>query len=226
MAARLPEHRLGWDANSQWVTFAHSHEKATSLFLLCGVCLEWGKCDCISSCNRKKDEWLPLVQWIWHVMLMIQRKVYSMCTHAHLNIHEQQTHNTEHEQTLRLQKNKISISFYVHHPWRMLSCFKSTSTAQHRTSADDSSPSLPLFLSAGCEKKNNISLFLFFLFSQNKNHLLTTAGNLCPPVSQIMDVLPSSLSISCSQPLDGDAQLTNSSQLPPFWSHMIWAITK
>lgn len=111
MAARLPEHRLGWDANSQWITFAHSHEKATSLFLLCGVCLEWGKCDCISSCNRKKDEWLPLVQWIWHVMLMIQRKVYSMCTHAHLNIHEQQTHTQNMNKLFVCRKIKSASAF-------------------------------------------------------------------------------------------------------------------
>lgn len=126
-----------------------------------------------------------------------------------------------------LQNRKTSISCYEHPSWRMLSCFRSISTQCWWQQP------LPhfRFLSSVCEGGGNTRTHpSFSSFSLHKIKSIYSPllglGNLCPPASQSMDVLPCSLPISCSQPLGGDAQLTNSSQLPPFCGHMIWAITK
>lgn len=105
-------------------------------------------------------------------------------------------------------------------------------TAQDH-SADDSSPSLTLASCLLAEreeikiKKKTAKAYTSFSSSyllriKTVYSPLLGLRNLCAFVSQSMDVLP----VSCFKPLDGDAQLKNSSQLPPFCDHMIWASTK
>lgn len=71
-----------------------------------------------------------------------------------------------------------SISCYLLPPWRMLSCFASTSTEQQCWWQQPLPHSR--FLSAGCEEKEKTYLssssFFFFLSPHNKSHLLTAAG--------------------------------------------------
>lgn len=117
-------------------------------------------------------------------------------------------------------------------------CLVSPSTAQDH-SADDSSPSFPppLYPSLPVywhwERKRSYSpnplSSILSPFYRGRTRIvyspLLGLRNVCPSASQSMDEMPSSLPVSCSQPLDGDAQLTNTSQLPPSCSHMTWATT-
>lgn len=164
------------------------------------------------------------------VMIMFHGNMYSTRTHTHTLVYTRIT-NIKWHTLLKLQNKKTSISCYVQPPWRMLSRFTSTSTAQCWWQQP-----LPhsCFLSAGCEggrKKNTRTYPCFsFLFISTLQHpsthrcwgsgisvLLRLRAWMCIQVPCL---------ISCFQPLGGDAQLTNSSQLPPFCGHMIWAITK
>lgn len=196
------------------VTCRHSHEKDASLFLFS---LEQGRCEWM----KKKQKTQRLNVWFpWRRRSgWCSTEICTVCAH------------TENKQTMTraptLQNKKTSISCCEHPPWRMLSCFRSI---PH--SADDSSPSLTfasclLSVKGGGGTRTHPSFSPFYLHNIKSIYSpLLGLGNLCPPASQSMDVLPCSLPISCSQPLGGDAQLTNSSQRPPFCGHMIWAITK
>lgn len=97
-------------------------------------------------------------------------QIYVQYVHTHTDNKHTVTYFT-------LQNKKISLSCYVHPPWRMLSCLTSTSTAQDHSAAD-SSPSLTLAscLLAGRKKKTTYPSFLFFLSPHSKSHLLTAAG--------------------------------------------------
>lgn len=164
-------------------------------------------------------------------MLTIHRNMYGTCKHTYTNKererHNKRTLTDTHTLRCRITQSASSVMGILHGG---RCCFRSTFTAQHH-SADDSSPSLPpsSCLPAVREEKNT-TYPSFSLSHLNRiktiDSPLLGLRNVCPPVSQSMDVPPSSLPISCSQPLGGDAQHTSTSQLPPFCGHMIWATTK
>lgn len=99
----------------------------------------------------------------------------------------------------------------------------------------------PSFLSAGCkeEKKRTYPPFSSFYLHQIKAIYspLLGLGNLCPPASQSMGVLPSSLPVSCSQPLSVEMLslqtahsfhhfvVTWSGPLPNKGDHLLWQLS-
>lgn len=111
------------------------------------------------------------------VMIMFHGNMYSTRTHTHTLVYTRIT-NVKWHTLLQLQNKKTSISCYVQPPWRMLSRFTSTSTAQCWWQQP-----LPhsCFLSAGCEggrkkTQEHIPVSLFFLSPHCNIHLLTAAG--------------------------------------------------
>lgn len=146
------------------VTCAHSREEETSLFF--PLSLKQGRCDCISSCNRKKRR----IGWLlWSLSLaMFHRNMYSICR-------TDGKHTMTHAATLQNKKNQLFCASSMEDAWAASHPFP-------HHSADDSSPSLAL---ASClltvrikKKKPHKNKFLFFFFSSARNriHLLTTAG--------------------------------------------------
>lgn len=196
-------------------------KEKTSLFLFGRHCPERGRRAGINSCNRE-------------VLILVQMTSCWRCT-EHTHTHPERKTNSDTLSDIEWQNEPQPLRASSMEDAELLSIHSNSTGPQcWWRPLPRSLPPPSCFPSAGWEEEKkkwqeHIPL-IFFLSPWNKSRLLTAAGarGICAPASQ---------SIGCaskvpayflfSQPfLDGDAQLTHSSQLPPFCGHMIWAITK